>query len=106
MWVGGRSLRSLRRAVALADGWIPFGRSVTEFAAMLAAVRLPEGFEVALPCGPLDPGGAPDDTVRRMTALRDAGATSATCAIVADSGTHYRDQLHALRALAPEGVGP
>src|SRR5699024_1421530 len=35
MWVGGRSLRSLRRAVALGDGWVPFGLTPDRLEAML-----------------------------------------------------------------------
>ena len=35
MWVGGRTARSLRRAVELADGWAPFGLRTAELAAML-----------------------------------------------------------------------
>jgi hypothetical protein len=100
--VGGRTLRSLRRGVTLADGWIPFALSADELRRMLAAVDLPPDFDVVLSCGPLDPTGAADDVLRRLTALGDLGATSATCAIAADSAAHYCDQLAALRALADE----
>ncbi len=30
LWIGGRTLRSLRRAVALADGWAPFAVSLQQ----------------------------------------------------------------------------
>ncbi|MDT5214806.1 MAG: hypothetical protein QOK18_3045 [Mycobacterium sp.] len=108
MWVGGRTRRSLRRAVTLADGWIPFGLSTKDITTMLAAVELPSAFEVVLPCGPLDPTGAPDDVRRRLLTLRELGATSATCAIAADSPSHYCEQLGALHALseATEGETP
>jgi hypothetical protein len=105
MWVGGRTLRSLRRAVTLADGWIPFGLSTKDITRMLAAVELPPDFEVVLPCGPLDPTGAPDDARRRLSTLHDLGATSATCAISAGSPSHYCEQLGALHALAEETEG-
>src|SRR5207253_2742522 len=36
IWVGGRTVRSLRRAVELADGWAPFGLSRDELATMLS----------------------------------------------------------------------
>lgn len=55
---------------------------------MLAAVTLPPDFEVALPCGPLDPTGAPDGVRRRL-----------------DSPTHFCEQLSALRALADDNEG-
>jgi probable F420-dependent oxidoreductase len=106
IWVGGRTRRSLRRAVTLADGWIPFGLSAAETAEMLSAVDLPPGFDVALPCGPLDPIGAPDDTARKLTRLAGLGATATTCAIAAESATRYCDQLAALRDIVDEHIDP
>ncbi|MDT5340114.1 MAG: hypothetical protein QOD90_5619 [Mycobacterium sp.] len=100
IWVGGRTRRSLRRAVTLADGWMPFGLNTAELTTMLAAVDLPAEFDVVLACGPIDPLGNPDDTRRRLATLRGLGATAATCAIAADSPDHYCDQLTALRAIA------
>ena len=100
IWVGGRTRRSLRRAVTLADGWMPFGLSASEIAEMLSAVDLPRDFDVALPCGPLDPIGAPDDVARRLARLADLGATTATCAITAESASRYCDQLAALRDIS------
>ena len=35
LWVGGRTARSLRRAVELGDGWAPFGLRTAELATML-----------------------------------------------------------------------
>jgi probable F420-dependent oxidoreductase len=102
IWVGGRTGRSLRRAVTLADGWVPFGLGARDVSRMLATVELPPGFEVVLACGPLDPTGAPDEARRRLLALRELGATSATCAIAAESPSHYCEQLAALQALAAE----
>ncbi len=100
IWVGGRTLRSLRRAVTLADGWIPFGLSTTDLAAMLARVDVPAGFETVLPAGPLDPIADPRRTTQRLTALRDVGATAITVTVSAASADHYCDQLAALRDLA------
>lgn len=101
IWVGGRTKRSLRRAVALADGWMPFGLTTTELQNMLAGVDIPPGFDVVLPSGhALDPAGDPERVTLRLNALRDAGATSATCSVSAASAAHYCDQLAALRELA------
>jgi probable F420-dependent oxidoreductase len=105
IWVGGRTRRSLRRATTLADGWIPFGLSTTELTTMLAAVDVPDEFDVVLACGPIDPLGNGDDTRRRLTALKHLGATHATCAIAADSPEHYCDQLAALREIADDIEG-
>lgn len=103
VWVGGRTARSLRRAVELGDGWMPFGLSPDELRAMLGRVDLPSGFEVVLgPGRPLDPIGDPERARRRLGALRDVGATVATCAVRADSAAHCCDQLGALRALADD----
>jgi probable F420-dependent oxidoreductase len=103
IWVGGRTLRSLRRAVGLADGWIPFGLTTAEIEAMLAGIDAPPGFEVVLSTGrAVDPVADRDRTVKRLRALRDAGATSVTASVIADSPDHYCGQLAALRELAEE----
>lgn len=101
IWVGGRSPRSLRRALELGDGWMPFGLSARALGEMLAEVDPPDGFEVVLgPGRPLDPLGDPEDARRRITALRAVGATVVTVAVAAGSRTHYCEQLGALKELA------
>lgn len=101
IWVGGRTLRSLRRAVRLGDGWMPFGLNASEVAAMLGRVDRPAGFEVVLPTGrAIDPMADPDGTERRLVRLGDAGATAVTCTVAAGSPEHYGEQLAALRDIA------
>lgn len=100
IWVGGRTRRSLRRAVTLGDGWMPFGLRGTDIAEMLAATDIPDGFEVVLATRPLDPSGQPDQTLQQLRSLRAHGATGITCSISAQSATHFCDQLRALGALA------
>jgi hypothetical protein len=101
IWVGGHSLRSLRRALELADGWTPSGLSARALGDMLSAADLPGDFEVALAPGrPLDPLGDPGGTRGRLRALREAGATVVTAAVSAESCGHYCDQLGALRKIA------
>jgi probable F420-dependent oxidoreductase len=102
MWVGGRTLRSLRRAVELGDGWMPFGRSGTEIARFLDRVDLPPNFEVVLATPPLDPIGDADETVRQLRRLRDLGATAVTCSVAATSADTYCDQLGALHDLGTD----
>lgn len=99
LWVGGRTRRSLRRAVELGDGWMPFGLRSSVIAEMLASVDLPTRFEVVLPCGPLDPGGRPDDAVRQVSRRAGLGATAVTVSISARDADHYCDQLAALREI-------
>jgi probable F420-dependent oxidoreductase len=103
IWVGGRTLRSLRRAARLADGWMPFGLTATEIEAMLRGIEVPPGFDVVLSTGhSVDPLTDPARTTKRLSALRDAGATAVTCSVSADSPDHYCEQLAALRELADE----
>jgi alkanesulfonate monooxygenase SsuD/methylene tetrahydromethanopterin reductase-like flavin-dependent oxidoreductase (luciferase family) len=70
IWVGGRTRRSLRRAVELGDGWTPFGLRASDITKLLAAVELPQEFDVVLPTPALDPIGAPADTAAAAHAAR------------------------------------
>ena len=108
MWVGGRTARSLRRAVELGDGWAPFGLRTAEIAAMLARARDTEAWaarrtpiEIVLQNErPLDPLGEP---------TRVAGAGPEDCStrerprstsrFVHHSPAHYKEQLAALRTI-------
>ncbi|MFC7446836.1 LLM class F420-dependent oxidoreductase [Rhodococcus daqingensis] len=100
-WIGGRTARSLRRAIELGDGWVPFGLGLPELADLLAKAPVPVGMEVVLSAGrPLDPGGSPDRAARALTGLRDAGATVASASIAAADAAHYGEQLEALKELA------
>ena len=76
MWVGGRTYRSLRRAVELADGWAPFGLRRAEIAAFLDRARTTDAWaararplEVILQNEhPLDPGAEPDRVAEQVQA--------------------------------------
>lgn len=101
LWIGGRTPRSLRRALEHGDGWVPFGLGLGDLAAMLARTAVPDGMEIVLGAPrPLDPTGAPDAAVRALTRLRDAGATIAGVTLDATGAVHYCDQLATLRQLA------
>lgn len=100
MWVGGRTRRSLRRAVELAEGWMPFALAPDALRSMLQSASIPTGFEVVLStAGALDPNGDPDGARRALDVLRDSGATSATCTVSARSASHYCEQLARLQEL-------
>ncbi|OUS92319.1 LLM class F420-dependent oxidoreductase [Rhodococcus sp. NCIMB 12038] len=100
LWIGGRTLRSLRRATTLGDGWVPFGLSLDELCALLARVDVPENFEVVLSAGaPLDPIGSPDTVARSLEKRREAGTTVVSATLASTSATHYCEQLEALRQL-------
>lgn len=101
IWVGGRTPRSLRRAVQLGTGWVPFGLRPEAISEFLAKYPLPDDFEVVLSPGPvLDPIGAPAAARGELERLRDAGATIVTCRLQATGADHYCEQLAALQSIA------
>ena len=104
LWIGGQGERSLHRALELGDGWVPFG-PLDGLAALVAAVDVPDGFEVVLSAGrALDPGGQPGATEKSLERAREAGATLVNVSLAAESAAHYGEQLQALAELA--GVTP
>lgn len=100
IWIGGRTRRSLRRAIALGDGWVPFGLTTAQVAELLGAGELPPGFDVALSTPPLDPEADPRGTANTVAELTAAGATVINASLRASSVDHYCDQLVRLAELA------
>ncbi len=106
IWVGGRTRRSLRRALTLADGWCPFGIPVQTAAEWLRAREIPPGFEVVLAADrALDPVGDPDATAAALRELAAAGATIVSARFRHRSLTHYLEQLQALTELRAQLEG-
>lgn len=100
IWVGGSTRRSLRRAIELGDGWVPFGLELPVLSEFLTGVALPDSFELALAPGiPLDPAGDPDGVAAVVRNYRGAGATSLHLRFVHQSRAHYVEQLEAMAAL-------
>ena len=107
LWIGGRSARSLRRAVELGDGWMPFGLSCDDMSSLLAKAReLPawqartRPLEMILrPPGMLDPIGQPDAAAKSLRQLFAVGATRADLHIHSRSSAHFVEQLEALSDL-------
>ncbi|VEG43869.1 F420-dependent methylene-tetrahydromethanopterin reductase [Mycolicibacterium flavescens] len=100
IWVGGRTKRSLRRALTLAEGWAPFGISVATAGEWLKAREIPPGFEVVLAADrPLDPVDDPDATRKTLREMADAGTTTVSARFVHRSLEHYLEQIHALAEL-------
>lgn len=103
MWVGGRSARSLRRAVEHGDGWAPFGLRSAEISSMLAVARDTPAWterdsplEVVLQTErPLDPSAEPAFFAERVAALQAAGATAINFRFIHHSVEHYCEQLAA-----------
>ncbi len=108
VWIGGRTMRSLRRAVEVGEGWAPFGLSLGEMAEMLARASDTEAWaarttpiEVALQPGVFDPIGDPARTQDRLAELERMGATMVEVRVRNDSVAHCIEQLTALRELVP-----
>jgi probable F420-dependent oxidoreductase len=100
IWVGGRTRRSLRRAAELGDGWAPFGVSAGDVRTMLRELDARRPRDVLLqPEPPLDPSGAPEDALREVERMRDAGATMLNLRFVHHSCAHYCEQLSAMREI-------
>jgi probable F420-dependent oxidoreductase len=107
IWIGGRTARSLRRAVELGDGWAPFGLSSAELGETLARARDTETWSVrAEPLDvvvqsdrPLDPAAEPDRVREQLATYAAIGATTLAVRFVHHSVDHYREQLAALAEL-------
>lgn len=103
VWVGGRTGRSLRRALSLGDGWAPFGLSLDEVRALLdrhAGETRTDPFDVVLqPVPPLDPVDHPDEAAAALDAMAGAGATIVSARVMHHSAAHYVEQLEAAMEL-------
>jgi probable F420-dependent oxidoreductase len=110
IWIGGRTPRSLRRAIELGDGWAPFALGPDDVAGLLTTARRTEAWsarrdalEIILqPAPPLDPIAAPDEARTVVAAHRAAGATALAVRLRHRSAAHYTDQLAALMALVDD----
>ena len=109
IWLGGRSPRSLRRALSLADGWDPFRFTLAELEELLPRARAwpawrerSTPFELALtPERPPDPTVAAEratfaDVIERHHAV---GATVLNLRFQNRSLEHYLEQLDAFATL-------
>lgn len=104
LWIGGRSYRSLRRAVELADGWAPFGVPADQLGAWLARAAATEAWaererplEVVLYPDPVvDPAGDDARTTEVVERYVAAGATILNLRFKARSLAHCLEQLEAM----------
>ncbi|HEY7947748.1 MAG TPA: TIGR03619 family F420-dependent LLM class oxidoreductase [Acidimicrobiales bacterium] len=113
IWVGGRTRRSLRRALELGDGWIPFGLTHDELASMLgdgavadAVAGRGDAFAVVLaPEHALDPVGEPDAAAAAVRSYTALGATALSLRFRHRSLAHYLEQLAAMAGVAADVAG-
>jgi probable F420-dependent oxidoreductase len=104
LWVGGRTYRSLRRAYEFGDGWAPFGLRTAELGEMLerASSSYQREIDVVLQSErPFDPLAEPDRVGEQLQKFAAIGATHCNVRFVHHSAAHYREQLAALRDIAP-----
>jgi hypothetical protein len=105
IWLGGRTQRSLRRALEHGDGWDPFGLDLDTMAKMIAKAKPRVGFELVLPIDvSLDPTNLNErqDLADRLHRYRDAGATVVNLRFRHTSLEHYLNQLTAVGPLAEQ----
>lgn len=105
LWIGGRSPRSLRRALAFGDGWDPFGLALDQLRDMLDRARQAPswraGLDVVLsPERPLALDSDADLDAARATvaAYAEAGATAMNLRFVHHSLAHYLECLERFAA--------
>jgi probable F420-dependent oxidoreductase len=106
IWLGGRTHRSLRRALELGDGWDPFGLLLVDLEEMLRAARSTRAweqrqrpFDLVLPIDRLfDPvdDGERDALVEHCRRYRDLGTTVLNLRLRHRSLQHYLEQLEAV----------
>jgi len=108
IWVGGRTARSLRRALELGDGWAPFGLTLDKLTPIIDSKRdeIGANFDLVLaPEPPLDPVGHPDEAAEVARHYAAAGATKLNLRFHHNSMAHYIEQLEAMVACAREAGG-
>ncbi len=105
LWIGGRTRRSLRRAVELGDAWYPFAVTPEQVATWLVEANgtaawdeREQALDVVL-AARVDPLDARDDTVATVRELRAAGANMLLVRFVHDSLERYLEQLEAMPGL-------
>jgi probable F420-dependent oxidoreductase len=110
VWVGGRTRRSLRRAVELGHAWMPFRLKIDELRAMLQdpEVRklIGERTEpldlIFAPEPPVDPQGDREGTRATFLRYSEIGATGLSLRFVHESRSHYVEQMQAALSIASE----
>jgi probable F420-dependent oxidoreductase len=104
IWVGGRTRRSLRRAVELGDAWMPFRLKLDELRSILAESAVREMIDsrdrpldlIFAPEPLVDPVGDRAGTEDFLRAYADVGATGLSMRFRHDSRSHYVEQMEAL----------
>jgi probable F420-dependent oxidoreductase len=108
VWVGGRTRRSLRRALELGDAWMPFGFTLEALTALMSSEKVHQDLAryadergaplklIFAPEPPIDPLGHPEETTAFLSAYLDLGATGFSVRFDHHSPAHYCEQMEAL----------
>lgn len=107
IWIGGKTRRSLRRALEHGDAWVPVKLHPPELAAALEWARSTEAwagrtepFDVILaPELEIDPASEPERTLDVLGELVGMGATMLNVHLVGRSLAHYLESLAAMAEL-------
>ncbi len=111
VWVGGRTRRSLRRALELGDAWMPFGMKVDELAGLLTDTQTLEGLARyadehgrplklhLAPEPPIDPLGQPEETAEFLGHYVALGATGFSLRFDHHSAAHFAEQMAATKSV-------
>jgi probable F420-dependent oxidoreductase len=110
IWVGGRTRRSLRRAVELGHAWMPFRLKIDELRSMLQDPEVRKLIEerkepldlIFAPEPPVDPQGDREGTRATFLKYSDIGATGLSLRFVHESRSHYVEQMQAALSIASE----
>ena len=98
IWIGGRTLRSLRRAATLADGWAPFNVSLHQARDWLSRFDFgPDSRSFCRPRHALDPISEPE---RTRDPRRDPPRTAPPSSAPSSRHTSLQHYLENLQALA------
>jgi probable F420-dependent oxidoreductase len=112
IWVGGRTRRSLRRALELGDAWMPFKFKVDELSELLGhpdvgrerdryAEEHGKPLDLILaPEPPIDPLGDPDGTLDFLASYTAIGATGFSLRFDHHSKAHYGEEMAAMQEVA------
>ena len=104
---GGLTMRSLRRAVELAEGWTPFGLTADEMEEMIGKAKETPAWtartrplELVLPApAAISPIDQPAHAADVIGGLFAAGATKSALRVKSRSAAHYIEQIEALATL-------
>ena len=98
IWIGGRTARSLRRALELGDAWVPFAVEPEDVQEMLRRVGRPADVGLA-PEPPLDPLGDPARVRAEVERHAECGATMLNLRFRSESLEQWLAQAEAFMAV-------